>query len=70
MGLARMLAVLFAFAASAAVPDLQLVGVVIAGDAERSVAILRSEGRTRVTAVGDTAFGGRLLAVSPAGATL
>lgn len=65
-----MLGLLFALAVSSATPDLQLVGVVIARSPERSVAILRSAGRTRVAVVGDTAFGGRLLAVASNGATL
>jgi type II secretion system protein C len=65
-----MLGVLFALAVSSAAPDLQLVGVVIARSPERSVVILRSAGQTRVSAVGDTAFGGRLVAVATDGATL
>ena len=44
--------------------DLVAVGVVVARSPESSVAILRSEGRTRVVSVGDPVFGGRLLAVS------
>lgn len=59
-----MLAALLLLLVSSAPADLAAVGVVVAGSPERSVAILRSEGRTRVVGVGDTAFGGRLLAVS------
>lgn len=64
-----MLGVLLALAAAAA-PDVQLVGVVVARAPERSVAILRSAGRTRVAAVGDSAFGGRLVAVTAEAASL
>ena len=49
----------------AAPPDLQAVGVVLAPQAERSVAILRSGGRSRVAAVGEQAFGGRVVQVLP-----
>lgn len=45
-------------------PDLVAVGVVVASSPERSAAILRSGGRTRVVSVGDGVFGGRVLAVS------
>ena len=34
--------------------DLAAVGVVVAASPDRSVAILRSEGKTRVVSVGDT----------------
>jgi general secretion pathway protein C len=44
-------------------PDLQAVGVVLSGNPLRSVAILRSAGRTRLAAVGETAFGGKLALV-------
>ena len=50
--------------------DLAAVGVVVAGSPERSVAILRSDGRTRVVTVGDVVFGGRVLAVSKEQVTL
>ena len=50
--------------------DLAAVGVVLAQSPERSVAVLRSEGRTRVVSVGDTVFGGRVLAVSRNGVQL
>lgn len=50
--------------------DLTAVGVVVAGSPERSVAILRSAGRTRVVRVGESVFGGRLLAVVSGHVTL
>jgi general secretion pathway protein C len=50
--------------------DLAAVGVVLAQSPERSVAVLYSEGRTRVVSVGDTVFGGRVLAVSRNGVQL
>jgi type II secretion system protein C len=65
-----MLSLLAAVAIASSPPDLQVVGVVVARSAERSVAILRSAGRTRVAGVGDSAFGGRLVAVATNGATL
>ena len=65
-----MLGLLLALAVAAPLPDVQLVGVVVARSPERSVAILRSAGRTRVAAVGDSAFGGRLVAVVVGGASL
>jgi type II secretion system protein C len=65
-----MLALLAAVALASSPPDLQVVGVVVARSAGRSVAILRCAGRTRVAGVGDSAFGGRLVAVAPNGATL
>lgn len=43
--------------------DLAAVGVVVASSPERSAAILRSGGRTRVVSVGDAVFGGRVVAV-------
>jgi type II secretion system protein C len=65
-----MLGLLLALAVAAPVPDVQLLGVVVARSPGRSVAILRSAGRTRVAAVGDSAFGGRLVAVSAGAASL
>jgi type II secretion system protein C len=59
-----MLGALLALLVTSAPTDLVAVGVVVARSPENSVAILRSEGRTRVVSVGDAAFGGRLLAVS------
>jgi len=49
---------------AAAPPDLAAVGVVLARAPQRSVAILRSGGQARVVAVGDEAFGGRLVSVA------
>jgi general secretion pathway protein C len=43
--------------------ELSLIGVVVSHDPDRSVAILRSGGRTRVVRPGEHAFGGRVLAV-------
>jgi general secretion pathway protein C len=64
-----LLLLLLAQAASAPA-DLAAVGVVVAQSPERSVAVLRSEGRTRVVSVGDSVFGGRVLAVSRGGVRL
>jgi general secretion pathway protein C len=62
---------LLALALSTAPPaDLAAVGVVVARRPEASVAILRSGGRSRVVAVGETAFGGRVAAVSSGGVVL
>ena len=57
--------ILAAFAALLVAPplDLQVIGVVVSGDPLRSVAMLRSAGRTRLAAVGETAFGGRVALV-------
>ncbi|MCG6924691.1 MAG: hypothetical protein LJF30_05185 [Acidobacteria bacterium] len=65
-----MLAALLLLLASSAPADLTAVGVVVAKSPEHSVAILRSGGRTRVVGVGDSAFGGHLLAVSTTRVTL
>lgn len=46
--------------AAAAPADLKAVGVVISAQPGRSVAVLKSAGRSRVVAVGDIAFGGRV----------
>ena len=43
--------------------DLVAVGVVLHASPERSTAILRAGGRTRVVSVGETAFGGRVVAI-------
>jgi general secretion pathway protein C len=68
----ELLLVLLALAdAPAAAPkDLAVEGVVVGTTPGRSSAILVSGGRTRVVAVGDSAFGGRLVSVSADGATL
>ena len=59
-----MLGVLLAVLAVSAPADITATGVVVASSPERSVAILQSEGRTRVVRVGENVFGGRLLAVT------
>ena len=64
-----LLPLLWLAAAAAAPPDLALLGVVTRREGA-GVALLRSDGRTRVVAVGESAFGGRLTAVSSSGATL
>ncbi len=57
--------------ALAAVPtDLAVSGVVVGQTPERSTAILSSGGKTRVVSVGDSAFGGRVTAVSADAVTL
>lgn len=61
-----MLARLLVLSALASPPaDVTAVGIVVSRASERSVAILRSEGRTRIVGVGDTAFGGRVAAIGP-----
>jgi type II secretion system protein C len=59
-----MLGALLLLLVGGAPANLAAVGVVVAEPPGRSVAILLSEGRTRVVAVGDEAFGGHLLEVS------
>jgi type II secretory pathway component PulC len=44
--------------------DLVIVGTIVSPRPDRSLAILRSGGRTRTVAAGDTAFGGRVAFVS------
>ena len=51
-------------------PDLQVIGVVVSGDPLRSVAMLRSAGRTRLAAVGESAFGGRVALVGRESVTM
>jgi general secretion pathway protein C len=41
-------------------PDLQAVGVVVSANPLRSVVLLHSAGRTRLAAVGEAAFGGKV----------
>jgi type II secretion system protein C len=50
--------------------DLQLVGLVFSHSPERSVAVLRSGGKTRLASPGEGVFGGRLVAVGVRGASL
>ncbi len=59
-----MLTLLVLLALADAPADLAVAGVVVGRTPERSTAVLTSGGRTRVVAVGESAFGGRLLAVS------
>ena len=61
---------LVAALASAPAPAIEAVGLVHTAAPERSVAILRSEGRTRTVAIGETAFGARLVAIGPDSVTL
>ena len=65
-----MLGLLLALAVAAPAPDVEVVGVVVARSPERSVAILRSAGRTRVVAVGDSVFGAKVVAVAADGVRL
>jgi len=65
-----MLAALLLITAAAPPPDLQLVGLVLAGAPDRSVAIFRADGRSRSASPGESAFGGTVVAVNRAGATL
>jgi general secretion pathway protein C len=58
-----MFAVLLAAALSGPPADLAAVGIVASRDPARSVVLLRSGGRTRVTSVGENAFGGRVTAI-------
>jgi type II secretion system protein C len=55
---------------AAAPKDLAVAGVVVGRTPERSSAILTSGGRTRVVAVGENVFGGRLASVSADGVAL
>ena len=64
-----MLGALLALLVSSSPPEVEVVGVVVSRQPERSVAILRSAGHTRVAGVGETTFGARLLAVAADGAT-
>jgi len=50
--------------------DLGLVGVVLSKDGQRSQALLRAEGRVRVAAVGEAAFGGHVVSIGPTGVVL
>jgi general secretion pathway protein C len=66
-----LLATLLVGAALAGAPsDLALKGCVVATRESESVAVLSSGGRTRVVAVGEKAFGGRLVSVALGTATL
>jgi general secretion pathway protein C len=56
--------------AAAAPPDLSAVGVVVTARPERAVAVLRSQGQTRVVQVGENAFGGTLVSVAADGVAM
>ncbi len=58
-----MLAWLLAAALGTAPADLIASGVIVHPDAARSSAILTSGGRTRVVSIGETAFGGKVVAI-------
>jgi general secretion pathway protein C len=58
-----MLALLIPALLAAPPADLTTLGVVLGRGPARSVAILRAGGKTRVAAVGEPAFGGKVLAV-------
>jgi type II secretion system protein C len=58
-----LLLALLAVLAGAATPDVTAVGIVMSPRPEARTAVLRSEGRTRVVAIGETAFGGRVAAI-------
>lgn len=45
--------------------DLVAEGIVLSGPLGRSVAVLRSDGKRRTVAVGETAFGGRVVSIAP-----
>jgi len=47
----------------AAAPEVTAVGIVMSPRPEARAAVLRSEGRTRVVSIGETAFGGRVTAI-------
>ena len=54
----------------AAPADLRLVGLVVAREPQRSVAVLHLGGKTRLASPGEVVFGGRLLSVGARGASL
>ncbi len=64
------LAIHAALLLDAAPADLAVTGVVLRDASERSTVILTSGGRTRVVGVGESAFGGRVVAVTAEGVTL
>jgi general secretion pathway protein C len=65
-----MLTALVLALATAPPPDLTAVGVVLARRPGASIVILRSGGRSRVVAVGESAFGGRVAEISATGAVI
>jgi general secretion pathway protein C len=68
--LGPMLLALMLTAATGAPADLSAVGVVVSAQADRSTAILRSQGASRVVRVGENAFGGKVLAVAADGVSM
>ncbi len=58
-----MLWVILAAILGAPPDDLQAIGVVLSGNPLRSVAVLHSAGRSRLVAMGETAFGGKVALV-------
>jgi type II secretory pathway component PulC len=63
-------ALLLAASVGSAPPDLTLTGLVVSARPEACVAILRAGDRSRVVGVGDTAFGGRVEAITSTGVVL
>jgi type II secretion system protein C len=59
------LALVLALVAPAAPAQVELVGLVLAARPERSAAVLRAGDRARAAAIGETAFGMRVLEVAP-----
>jgi type II secretory pathway component PulC len=60
-----MIAWMLAAAVTAGPPaDLTVVGTIVSARSGRSMALLRSAGRTRTVAAGETAFGGRIVSVA------
>ncbi len=60
----------FALGLSSLPSDITAVGVVMGAKPGSAVAILRAGARSRVVSPGDSAFGGRVIAITPAGVTL
>jgi general secretion pathway protein C len=58
-----LLALGLALAMAASPSDLAAVGIVMSARAEARAAVLQAGGRTRVVGIGDTAFGGRVIAI-------
>lgn len=65
-----MVTALLLLALAAPPPDLAAVGIVTSRDPAHSVVLLRSGGRTRAVAIGETAFGGRVAAIAADAATV
>jgi type II secretory pathway component PulC len=65
-----MLGALLLLAAATPPPDLALVGLVLSPGAGRSQAIVRAQGRSRVVAAGESAFGGQVVGLDASGVTL